>query len=110
MKSVGTFYESLHKMDKEYSGGSYHMKSLWESKALRVWANRQMKTMRFLDVGCGRGIFIRDFIRGVDTRWQIKPSRVVGVDLIQSSSNVFQEIPNFEFRIHDTDGTSLPFE
>jgi SAM-dependent methyltransferase len=109
MKSVGNFYENLHKTDKSYSGGSYHMKSLWASAPLRVWANRQTRALRFLDVGCGRGIFIRDFVTGLDNRWQIKSSRVTGIDLVQSSSNVFQEIPNFEFRIHDTDGNLLPF-
>lgn len=110
MKSVGSFYESLHKMDREYSGGSYYMKSLWASGPLRIWANRQMKTLQFLDVGCGRGIFIRDFVQGLDSRWQIKSSRVVGIDLVKSNSNVFQDIPNFEFCIHDTDGNPLPFK
>jgi ubiquinone/menaquinone biosynthesis C-methylase UbiE len=110
MKPVTHFYEGLHQTDKDYSGGDYHMKSLWSSSALRNWAARQAKTMRFLDVGCGRGIFIRDFVQGMDERWQIKPARVMGIDLVQSSSNIFKEIPNFEFRLHDTDGNPLPFE
>src|ERR1051326_2872867 len=110
MKPVTTFYEGLHEMDKEYSGGTYHMKSLWSSGALCGWANRQAKSLRFLDVGCGRGIFIRDFVQGMDQRWKIKPARVMGVDLVQSTTNVFKEIPNFEFRLHDTDGNALPFE
>jgi ubiquinone/menaquinone biosynthesis C-methylase UbiE len=110
MKPVADFYEDLHKTDKEYSGGTYHMKSLWASRPLHTWASRQTKTMRFLDVGCGRGIFIRDFVQGVDQHWQIKPARVAGIDLVQSTTNVFKEIPNFEFRLHDTDGNPLPFE
>src|SRR5947209_661317 len=110
MKSVTNFYAGLHKRDREYSGGDYHMKSLWSSSTLRNWASRQKKTLRFLDVGCGRGLFIRDFVEGVDQRWQIKAEHVMGIDLVESSSNVFKEIPNFEFRLHDSDGNSLPFE
>lgn len=67
-------------MDKEYSGGDYHMKSLWSSGALRDWASRQEKTLRFLDVGCGRGIFIKDFVQGMGQRWNVKPARVMGID------------------------------
>lgn len=110
MKPAKDFYEGLHEMDKEYSGGDYHMKSLWSSGALRDWASRQEKTLRFLDVGCGRGIFIRDFVQGMGQRWNVKPARVMGIDLVQSTTNVFKDIPNFEFRLHDTDGNALPFE
>lgn len=110
MKPVTTFYEGLHKMDKEYSGGDYHMKSLWSSGPLRTWASQQAKSLQYLDVGCGRGIFIRDFVQGLDERWNIKPKRVMGIDLVRSETNLFDTIPNFEFRLHDTDGNPLPFE
>lgn len=110
MKSVAGFYENLHKQDSEYSAGTYHMKSLWSSGALSTWATRQSKSLRFLDVGCGQGIFIRDFVQGVDRHWGIKPARVAGIDLVENQNNVFKQIPNFEFRQHDTDGNRLPFE
>jgi SAM-dependent methyltransferase len=110
MKPVKDFYEGLHEKDKQYSGGDYHMKSLWSSGALRDWAGRQGESLRYLDVGCGRGIFIRDFVQGMEQSWNKKPARVMGIDLVQSTTNVFNEIPKFEFRLHDTDGNPLPFE
>src|SRR5438045_1696936 len=109
MKPVADFYQGLHKMDSEYSGGTYHMKSLWSSRALSDWAGRQSKSLRFLDVGCGQGLFIRDFVQGVYQRWGIKPARVMGLDLVQNTNNVFKDIPKFEFQLHDTDGNALPF-
>lgn len=109
MKPATDFYEGLHKSDTEYSGGDYHMKSLWASGTLRAWAGRQGKTIRYLDVGVGRGLFLRNFVLGMEQRFGIKAEKVDGIDLVQSSTNVFKEIPNFEFRIHDTDGNPLPF-
>jgi ubiquinone/menaquinone biosynthesis C-methylase UbiE len=110
MKPVVDFYEGLHQTDRGYSGGDYHMKSLWSSGALHAWAGRQGKSLRYLDCGCGKGIFIRDFVQGMERGWNIKPARVMGIDLVQNTDNVFKEIPNFEFRLHDTDGNPLPFE
>src|ERR1700749_2308591 len=104
MKPVSDFYEGLHQKDKEYSGGDYHMPSLWSNGALRAWAGRQGKSLQFLDVGCGKAIFIRDFVNGVDERGQIKAKKVNGIDLVKSEPNFFKDVPNFEFSLHDTDG------
>lgn len=46
----------------------------------------------------------------MEQRWKIKADRVTGIDLVQSTNNVFNEIPNFEFSLHDTDGNPLPFK
>ena len=109
MKLNKEFYQGLHTTDKEYSAGTYHMASLWSSRALQDWIKGRQK-IRILDVGCGKGLFLRDFVQGINQRWQVKLSRVTGIDLVQSPNNHFAEIsPEFEFRQHDTDGNPLPF-
>jgi SAM-dependent methyltransferase len=109
MKPNAEFYQGLHKSDGDYSAGTYHMESLWSSRVLQNWV-RGRQTLRILDVGCGKGLFLRDFVQGLEQRWKVKPSRVAGIDLVRSPNDHFAEIsPDFEFRQHDTDGNPLPF-
>lgn len=109
MKHNSEYYQGLHDKHKDYSAGTYHMPSLWSSMALRDWATGR-SAMRVLDVGCGKGIFLRDFVRGLEQRWNVKTSRATGVDLVRSPNDCFTEISSdFEFLQHDTDGNALPF-
>lgn len=112
MRSASDFYTTLHAEEKHYSGANYHMKSLWPLHALNAWAVRvKSKPVRLLDVGCGKGFFLRDFVRGARTRWGIEPASITGLDIVQSPDNRFQDIgPKFEFVQSDTDGNPLPFE
>lgn len=111
MKAAKDFYDKLHQSQDDYSAGTYHMASLWRNRALGTWLEaRRNKEVRLLDVGCGKGLFLRDFVHGAKQNWQIKPTRVAGIDLIESPSNLFAEIaPNFEFKFHNGDGEPLPF-
>ena len=111
MRSAADFYNGLHKEEQSYSGANYHMKSLWATAGVKSWAERVKTTpVRLLDVGCGKGFFMRDFVEGINSRWSIKPARVVGLDLVRSPNDVFASISkDFEFVQADTDGNPLPF-
>jgi ubiquinone/menaquinone biosynthesis C-methylase UbiE len=111
MRSASDFYAGLHVKEKTYSAGSYCMKSLWSSSALNDWATEmKLEPARLLDVGCGKGVFLRDFVLGLKSRWNIQPSRVTGLDLVRSPGDVLAEIsPPVEFVQADTDGNPLPF-
>ncbi len=111
MRSASDFYSGLHAREKTYSGATYYMKSLWSSRALRDWAARvQGRPVRLLDVGCGKGICLRDFVRGISAHWQLAPTRLTGLDIVRSPDDVFAEIsPKFEFIQADTDNNPLPF-
>lgn len=112
MRSASEFYTDLHAEEKHYSGANYHMKSLWPLRPLNHWAAQvRARPVRLLDVGCGKGYFIRDFVRGLNSRWGIQPARVTGLDIVRSSGDVFEDVsPKFEFIQFDTDGNPLPFE
>lgn len=111
MKPLTEFYEGLHAEEKSYSAATYHMKSFWSSRAINGWA-AEVKSgpVRVLDVGCGKGIFLRDFTTGARQRWGLQISKINGLDLVRSPGDVFAEItPQVEFVQSDTDGNPLPF-
>jgi len=85
---------------------------LWPLRPLNSWATQvRARPVSLLDVGCGKGYFIRDFVKGLNSRWGIQPARVTGLDIVRSSGDVFEDVsPKFEFIQFDTDGNPLPFE
>lgn len=78
---------------------------------MNTWAAQvKQQPVRILDVGCGKGIFLRDFTEGSRTRWNFQITRVTGLDLVRSPGDVFARItPPVEFIQADTDGNPLPF-
>jgi SAM-dependent methyltransferase len=112
MRSLSDFYDDLHAQEKSYAGATYYMKSLWSHGALKAWAGRMRgRRVRLLDVGCGKGYFLRDFAAGMQARWELQHARAIGLDLVRSSGDVFSELnPPMEFVQADTDGKPLPLE
>jgi SAM-dependent methyltransferase len=110
MKPVKDFYQGLHKEEQNYSAGDYCMENFWSCRPLHQWlADQRGKPIRILDVGCGKGVFARNFVQGIQSKWNLQPARVVGLDLVRSPGDLFAEIsPQFEFIQHDTDGNALP--
>jgi hypothetical protein len=106
MRSLSDFYDDLHAKETTYAGATYYMKSLWSHPAMKTWAGRMRgKQVRLLDVGCGKGYFMRDFVAGMQERWNLKHARATGLDLVRSSGDVFAELkPVMEFVQADTDG------
>lgn len=111
MKPVKDFYENLHSTEASYSAGIYDMPALFRNRVFREWAQRQQgRSPHLLDVGVGKGLFMRDVVRDLRKSWSVKPSKVNGLDLVRSPGDVFNDIgAEFEFRLHDTDGQPLPF-
>jgi SAM-dependent methyltransferase len=111
MKSLADFYSGLHETNRNYSAGTYHFKSLFSSHVLDQWLQAKAgRPFRILDVGCGKGLFMREFVKTLKSRWKITPTRITGLDLVRSPEDLFAEISDkFEFIQHDTDGNPLPF-
>lgn len=103
------FYAERHARSDDYlyAAASYDIAPLLRAGGLGSWLSSR-RTVRILDVGCGRGRFLKEFsaaavVAGVEVE------RAAGVDLIESTPNDFTELPNFEFVQHDVDGQVLPF-
>ncbi|HMJ64575.1 MAG TPA: class I SAM-dependent methyltransferase [Candidatus Binatia bacterium] len=111
MNQAEQFYPELHAHDEKYSAGEYHMPSLLNHRILNQWlTNYNGKNLRILDVGCGKGLFARDFVNGIRSRSQIKDIEVTGTDLVESPGNFFAQIsPRFRFVKQNLDGNVLPF-
>lgn len=106
-----SFYSRLHSVDSAYSAGEYHLESLVRGRAMKAWLKqRSGVTTRLLDVGCGKGLFLRDFARVARERFQVGAIDASGVDLVRSPGDFFAEIsPNFHFVEQNLDGQRLPF-
>lgn len=111
MINVEPFYHKLHTQDQAYSAGEYHIKSLLSKHIIAEWAKTyQHRPLRMLDVGCGKGLFLRDFSAGLRQRWKIQNIQASGIDLVRSPGDYFGEIDkNFQFFQQNLDGTDLPF-
>lgn len=105
------FYTTRHATDPGYSAGEYHMKSLWGIGAIKIWAGSWGDhPLRMLDVGCGKGLFLRDFAQGLRQRYNIQNIQATGIDIARSQGDFFNDIsPDFRFVQQNLDGQKLPF-
>jgi 2-polyprenyl-3-methyl-5-hydroxy-6-metoxy-1,4-benzoquinol methylase len=112
MTQAEQFYPGLHEQDAKYSAGEYHMPSLLSHGVVLRWLNGYAgKPLRILDVGCGKGLFLREFVNGVRERTGLRDFRVTGTDLVLSPANFHSEVsPDFKFVQLNLDGNALPFE
>jgi SAM-dependent methyltransferase len=110
MSAKNDFYQRVHDGRPDYSGSTYDLKELMSTRPFEQWLGRQAgRAGNVLDVGCGKGFFLRDF-RIEGERRQLSVGRSVGFDLIRSSGCVFSESPEkFEFVQGSVDGEPLPF-
>jgi SAM-dependent methyltransferase len=106
-----SFYSKLHEKDTAYSAGEYHMDSLLASRSLKQWTERlPQRKIRVLDVGCGKGLFLRDFIRQLKSRYGVELEAAAGVDLVRSPGDYFKDVfERFQFLEQNLDGQRLPF-
>jgi len=106
-----SFYSRLHAADSAYSAGEYHLGSLVSCRAMKAWfGNQSGKKPRLLDVGCGKGLFLRDFARIARENHGIHSIEATGVDLVRSPGDFFMDVtPNFQFFEQNLDGQRLPF-
>jgi len=111
MNHAEQFYPKLHQTDKVYSAGTYHMPSLTRQRVIRDWASTfRQRPLRMLDVGCGKGLFLRDFSKILQQQDGVKEIKAAGVDIFQSPENHFSEIcKDFHFVQQNLDGKALPF-
>ena len=109
MINVKQYYEKLHDKHDEYSGGEYDLSQLLSIKGLKSWLSKHRDSnLNIADVGCGKGIFLRDFTEVLTHQYQMNFYKI-GIDLVKSSNNVFDE-QNVEFIQTNLDGTQLPLE
>ncbi|MFM1769410.1 MAG: hypothetical protein RJA22_1939 [Verrucomicrobiota bacterium] len=107
---ASSFYSGLHSKDSVYSAGEYHLPSLLASPAVkRLLRQKSRSTIQLLDVGCGKGLFLRDFARAAKNRHQVSRVQATGIDLVRSPGEFFSEIcEDFEFIQQNLDGQVLP--
>lgn len=105
------FYLKLHAKDQTYSAGEYHMNSLLSLGVVGAWAKTfNDRPFRMLDVGCGKGLFLRDFASGLKQRYGVQTVQAAGVDLVRSPGDHFSEVClDFKFVQQNLDGQPLPF-
>ncbi len=111
MNHAEQFYPKLHAKDQSYSAGEYHVKSLVALRVVENWAQTfNGRPVRMLDVGCGKGLFLRDFTSGIKQRYGVQAVQAAGVDLVRSPGDHFAEIcDDFKFCQLNLDGATLPF-
>jgi ubiquinone/menaquinone biosynthesis C-methylase UbiE len=63
-----------------------------------------LQTLRILDVGCGAGYWIRDFIR-----WGANPQHIIGVDLLEQRVAEARRLTPEGVTIHCGNATDLEF-
>jgi ubiquinone/menaquinone biosynthesis C-methylase UbiE len=111
MSRAEEFYPKLHAKDPGYSGAEYKMEPFLSLGAVGAWAkNLKGRQPRMLDVGCGKGIFLRDFASGIKQRYGVQSVQAAGIDVVRSPGDCFGEVcSDYKFVQQDLDGQPLPF-
>ena len=79
MSAKNDFYQRVHDGRPDYSGSTYDLKALMSTRQFERWGESQAeKPVNVLDVGCGKGFFLRDF-RIEGERCQRQVESVAGV-------------------------------
>ena len=87
------------------------MNSLLSLSVVHKWAAAYRgRPIRMLDVGCGKGVFLRDFVKGLRERCGVQEVQPAGIDLVRSRGDHFSEISaDFKFVQQNLDDRPLPF-
>jgi 2-polyprenyl-3-methyl-5-hydroxy-6-metoxy-1,4-benzoquinol methylase len=109
MKNMKDYYEKLHNNGKEYSAGVYDIKQLLNIRCVKEWvANHTDTSVKVLDIGCGKGVFLRDFIETLKSEYSVSCNSAIGIDLVESPGNVFAELEiDSEIILQNLDGEKL---
>lgn len=110
MSAKNDFYQRVHEARPDYSGSTYDLRDLMSTRSFERWLGRQVgRNVSVLDVGCGKGYFLRDF-RAEGEQRRLSVGRAVGLDLVRSSDNIFSRDPmKYEFVEGSVEGEPLPF-
>ncbi len=106
------FYMHEKARDLTYAAGQYDVKALLSRRPLRQWvkAHCRGEGVRVLDVGCGRGVFLRDVVNLISERG-VSISQIAGVDLMEDHPAAVAALRSpVEYHRQSIDGCELPFE
>jgi 2-polyprenyl-3-methyl-5-hydroxy-6-metoxy-1,4-benzoquinol methylase len=106
------FYTREKANDPAYAAGSYDVRALLARRPFQEWVKKHRggTRVRVLDVGCGRGVFIKDMVTLLGERG-VSVSQVVGVDLMEEhpAAVTALKVP-LEYHRQSIDGCPLPFD
>lgn len=105
------FYQKLHDQKTGYAGGTYDPRVLLRMRIFSDFLTRYAgRPIRVLDVGCGKGFFLKNFCEEAQRRGAVIGA-AVGLDLIRSDENVFDRAPDhYRFIQGSVEGDQMPFE
>jgi SAM-dependent methyltransferase len=111
MQVESRFYERLHSQHEEYGRNIYDVPRLLAMPSFRRWLKRpDVKNLRVLDIGCGKGQFLLDVTEALRNQHQAEIARVAVVDLVRTENNLLDRIsPPPEFFQQSVDGQKLSF-
>ena len=108
MSRAENFYRRRHRDEPDYAACVYDLAALFRHRVFEIWVRaHQGESPRVLDIGVGKGVFLRGVVRELERRWQATPT-VSALVVVRSPGNVFDGL-DWDFRLQDVDGQALPF-